>query len=313
MTTLHKYSISKLPDFNSSTDISNILMEIVVDEYGNNAYSNKYATFKDFGDYLVSSHPIFNKIDEIYNDKTITSLIEQSNEVDYDHKNDIYFSGQTYFQNHPLSKNLDNTQYDNLENNRTVRKDQLENFLHISGLEVRAVKQDYKCKQCLLKGEWKDTSDPVTYNESSVKPLEVPATKCKIKTPLFNGQLYATTAIRFPTEGDFVTIIGKVKVPVNISKETNAYYTPESNLWAGVFCVNNLIAITELHNYKNGIAYFSFQLPSSKDKKNVFQRIRIVVPFKPDDIIENDEDVHSDDDIFRNIPVNSVALFYYGP
>ena len=306
------YPIENLPDATTIGNVSKTLMELVVDEYGNNVYSNKQATLKAFGDYLISSHPIFNKLDEIYNERT----------SEYDHSSDIYLGGQIHFLHNPESQNKSGVPFSKLDYAQTIRKDQLEDFIHENGLEVETITHDMKCMQCVVRGEWKQK--PLRYTEISAAPLEFPATKCKVRTPLFNDTLYARNVIRMPKKGSFVTVVGKVKVPANIHDPTTPYYTPEKNLWAGALYINNLIAITELHNFKNDIAYFSMQFPTANlnfkvsnptpggpDIYNTYQRIRIVLPFKPADIVQNDEDMQSQTDIFKNIPVNAVALFYY--
>lgn len=314
------YPIYSLKEFSSITDLSSTFMELVVDDYGNNSYSNKKASFKTFGEYLVSSHPIFNKIDEIYNDKTQISVNTQTNEIAYIHKNDVYLSGTTHFLDNPKASN--NAAFSNLYSNQTVQRKQLENFVHINGLEVEALTSGLKCNQCVVRGEWKEKE--IKYSDRSIEPIYYPATKCKIKVPLFNNTLYGTNVIRMPKKGTFVTVVGKVKLPTDINKDTTPYYTPEKNLWAGVLFLNNLIAITEIHNFRNNLGYFSMQFPTANINfkvdnpneggpqiVNSYQRIRVVVPFKPDEIIPNDEDIQSESDIFRNIPINTVSLFYY--
>jgi hypothetical protein len=303
------YPISKLSNV-SGSNYSKLLMEIVVDNYGNNVYTNKQVPLEIFGDFLISSYPIFNKLNELYNDKTIVDY-DDSGTSSYRYKSDLYISGQTYFKTNPsLYSESKVDSYARLDSNNFVQKQQLEKYIHSNCLETFPIKSDYKCMQIVKKGEW--TEAELIYDETNFSKclLETPSVKGKIKIPLFNGRLYGTNVMRLPNQkSSFVTIVGKVRVPEEITTNTTRYYTPEHNLWAGILYLDNLIAVTELHNYNDGIAYFSFQLPSAHDGENTYMRIRVVVPFKPAEALENDEKTQID--IFKNIPVNSIAMFYY--
>ena len=298
------YPISRFTPIGLNLDT---LIEVVVDDYGNNSYVNKSTSVRTVGDYLVSAHPIFNKIDDVYNDKTITAYNAQLDEEIYRYNSHIYFSGQTYFELNPYSK--DTTKFENLILNQTVQKKQLERFIHDVAWETDAVQNDYLCIQFKDPfGWWSNiaTDANPTFNERTITPFATPASDCRFNRTSSYNNLFRTGEITF-YRNTFATIIGKIKIP-NFSKTRKpfVYYTPEKNLWAAVYCNSNIIAITELHNFTDdGIAYFSMQLPV------VFgQTIRVVVPFQPGEASSSDS---QDTGLFANIPTNSVCVFYYAP
>lgn len=315
------YPISKLDEYSypskiDESTISTLLMELVVDEYGNGVYSNKKATFQSFGDYLISSHPIFNKIDEIYNDRTIIDQDEQTGETIYRYRADIYLSGQTYFERNPLAYDTQKL-YTDLNLHQTVQKRQIEQFVHDNGLEIEPIGNDFKCVYAMKNGtntNWLEApKNPyMTEDLRNIVPFfeNVSTTNCfEINGYINDGKLVGTDVISFRNnQNRFVTVVGKVKVPVEIS--TSPYYTPELNLWAATYDEDSrgIVAITELHNYRNVgstyYAYFSMQFPIA-----INQKIRIVIPFMP----ANSETISETQsfDVFGKIPINSVCLFYY--
>ena len=300
------YPISKLDVLSVGNLNLDTLIEVVVDDYGNNSYANKQTSIRTIGDYLVSAHPIFNKIDDVYNDKTITMYDLNLDEEIYRYNSHIYFSGQTYFEINPYSK--DETKFENLILNQTVQKKQLERFVHDVAFEVDAIQNDYRCIQYKKPFGWwsnSSTDESPTFNERTIVQFDEPAAECTFdRSHLYAGHLYRTGEITF-YRNTFATIIGKVRVPNFKVTKPYVYYTPEKNLWAAVLCGANIIAITELHNFNNdGIAYFSMQLPVSFG-----QKIRVVVPFQPGEYIAGSET----ETLFSNIKTNSVCVFYYAP
>lgn len=298
------YPISKLSPLNS-LDL-NTLIEVVVDDYGNNSFVNKHTSIRTVGDYLVSAHPIFNKIDDVYNDKTVTVYDQRLDEEIYRYNSHIYFSGQTFFDTNPYSK--DKSKFEKLILNQTVQKKQLERYVHDVAFEIDPVGNDYRCIQYKDPFGWwtnSATDTNPTFNERTVEPFAQPAAECEFDRSHSYNKIFRTDEITF-YRNTFATIIGKVKVP-NFSTlpKPFVYYTPEKNLWAAVMCGSNIIAITELHNYDGDIAYFSMRLPVSFG-----QTIRIVVPFRPALPSPGDP---QDTGLFANIKTNSVCVFYYAP
>lgn len=297
------YPISKLSSLNKTSLDLDTLIEIVVDDYGNESFVNKKTSIRTIGDFLVSAHPIFNKIDDVYNDKTITVYDQNLDEEIYRYNSHIYFSGQTYFETNPYSR--DTTNFENLISNQTVKKKQLEKFVRDVCLEVDAINSNCHCAQYKNPFGWSSNElgdDNPTFNERTIIAFEEPHAECTFdRSHIYGGHLYKTGEILF-YRNTFITIIGKVRVPNFKKTKPFVYYTPEKNLWAGVLCGSNIIAITELHNFtENGIAYFSMQLPVSAG-----QTISIVVPFQPGEVVPETET-----GLFKNIKINSVCVFYY--
>lgn len=307
------YPISQLANLSSSFN-EDILIELVIDDYGNGDYVNRQTTIATFYDFIISSHPIFNKIDDVYNDKSYPEVNEETNTVSYRYASDIYISGQTYFAINPFS--YDKTQYSNLLDNQTVQKRQLERFIHDNALEINVVRNTDTIVQYGEYGWDKCSSNETNprLDTLSFVKFEAPNTKTKISLPPNDSiPLYHSNYISLYSNA-FVTIVGKVKLPkYEIDNTTNIkdvrrspYYTPENNLWIGIWEGKNIIAISELHNFDEDIAYFSFQLPMSRDHKYY-----LVVPFEVKGVDETG--TTKGNDLFSEIPVNSAAVFYYSP
>lgn len=280
---LTKYPISNLDS--ASLNLQDLL-EIVTDDYGNKSYVNKKITVESFFDFLVSSHAIFNKIDDVFNDKSIVDINEITNEEEYRYISSAYISGQTYFQNNPYTNN--NTIYNELKINETVKKQQLEKYIHDKCLEIRPLKTEDTAVQYTENGWYKSINDKenpridlLTFEE-----FAKPNLNCKIKNePNPNGIPFWHSGPISIFSNAWATIFGKVKYKKNA---WSAPYTlPDLGKWVGIVTgdENNtrLIAISELHNFdKNDIAYFSFQLPLNRNT-NYY----VVLPFKPLDVSES--------------------------
>lgn len=300
------YPISKLDSLNFN---ENALIELVVDDYGNGDYVNRKTTIGTFYDFLISSHPIFNKIDDVYNDKSVSEINDDTNTVSYRYASDIYISGQTYFDKNPFS--YDKTAYVKLFNNQTVQRKQLEKFIHDNTLEINAIKSGDTIVQYGVYGWDKSESDSTNprLDMTSLVKFAEPSQDTKIINDPDDSTipLTHTNAISFYSNV-FATIVGKVKIPNCFKGDLNyrmPYYSPETNLWVGVWEGKNIIAISELHNIENNVAYFSFQMPMAKNT-NYY----IVVPFSPGTSSGNEEQ-NTNLDLFSKIPVNSVSIFYY--
>ena len=276
-------------------------MEVLVDDYGNGIYTNKSTTFETLGIYLISSHPIFNKLNEVYNDKTVKTYDDDGNAT-YDYSGtSIYLSGVTYFNHNP--KSSDGKEYGSLKNNQTVQKDQMDALLKKIGLSIHPISKDSTYKQYVNTNQWEyDETNHPTYTETDISGFKIPSAKCKFDKTLDN--FHCTELITCSSDKNVIlNIIGKVRLPDPFKQKPTPYYTPEMNLWVGVLMENNIIAITELHNFKDNVAYFSMQIPMIRNKS-----FRIVIPFEPANAQSNGG---NEDDIFNNIPENYVSLFYY--
>jgi hypothetical protein len=300
------YPISKLSPLNFN---ENAWMELVVDDYGNGDYVNRKTKIITFYDFIISSHPIFNKIDDVYNDQTYVDVNEDTNTTSYRYGSDIFISGQTYFAKNPFA--YDTSPYPRLSDNQTVQKRQLEKYVHDNSLEINTIKTEDTCVQYGEYGWYKSTSDSdnpridalsfVKFKETS-KDFEIQNNKSS-SIPLNHSK----NAINVYSNS-FVTIVGKIKMHSSINKDLaqTPYYSVENNIWVGIWSNGNLIAISELHNYDGNIAYYSFQLPLTRDTDYY-----IVVPFDVDTSASNSSTNSSSYDMFENIAPNTAAIFYY--
>ena len=306
------YPISKLQDENVSYTNLNNYIELVIDDYGNNSYVSRKTEISTFYDFLISSHPIFNKIDDVYNDRSYPETNEYTNEVTYRYASDIFISGQTYFKYHPYSTDEKALKDNNFLANQTVQKRQVEQYVHDNALEINPVQYEDTMVQFEYYGWNKSLNDdenPRTDMLSFVA-LTRPSENCRIKkSPNADGiPLYHSDGFRV-FSNTFATIVGKVNLPegFNLSKQRKPYYTPENNLWVGVWWKNSLVAISELHNIVGNVAYFSIQMPMVMN-----ELYYVVVPFKPNGFgttLASDSTVEHD--MFKNIRVNTFAIFYY--
>lgn len=308
------YPISDLHELSRSTLSLDTMMELVVDDYGtgdtseNASWVNRRANIETFFDFLISSHPIFNKIDEIYNSELYPS--------------DIYLNGITYFASNPYSQ--DKSDYSELFENQTVTKDQLEWFLNANSLQIHSTTNTDVCRQYIDDGfdnEIDNTNAP-TYTSGTVIPFKKPVKLINVG-PIQSIPFYHTSSIT-PALNAFLTIVGLVEIPYEyLNQASIPYYTPERNLWVGAVWNGNIISLTELHNIRivkvnetknRAIAYFSMQFPVIKDESYY-----IIIPFVPpeqqDPKPENDflDDIPVGYDMFKDIRVNSIAAFYYAP
>ncbi len=265
------YPVSKMPGPNWNEYVDYI--EFVDNIYGNN-YVNKFIQIHAFSTHIISSYPIFNRLDELFNTELDNPRYAGA----------LYFGDDTYFRENPRSNST--IDFGSLTSSQTVKFSQLSDIIHANGLELYPVATNFKCKQVVGGGTWKESN--IIYNENVSTPMLEPANKCEIKNEIFDGLFYASGILSFEEKKScFATIVGKVKVPKSLleSNKTTPYYTPEYNLWAGLLYLNNLIAVTELHVYKNDIAYFSFQVPLVNVVNDAAtessQRLRVVVPFRP--------------------------------
>ena len=270
-----KYPISTMPSGSFDLDA---YLELVTDDYGHGAYVNRHTTVSSFFDFLISSHAIFNKLDDVFNERTIIDIDEATNEEKYRYIPSAYISGQTYFKDNPKSENT--TFYEALKINATVTKQQLEKFIHDKCLEVRALQTSDTAVQYTQNGWYKSTSDKENprLDNLTLQKFAKPNSICRIDRDA------GRDGIQFKHSGPFsiysnslATIFGKVRVPKS-EIESTPYYSSELGLWVGVMSEGRIIAISELHNFdENGeVAYFSFQLPMSRDTDYY-----VVVPFEP--------------------------------
>lgn len=274
-----RYPVSDLETY--TNPIPNSYLELVVDDYGNRSYVNRKTTTDSFFDFLISSHAIFNKIDDVFNERTIIDVDEATNEEYYRYGSSAFISGQTYFKINPSSNNT--TIYEELGLNETVKKGQLEKFIHDKCLELRSLKTEDTAVQYAENGWYKSISDGENprLDILSLVKFAVPNVDCKInRDSTQDGIPFWHSGPIAIYSNALATIFGKVKLPNTFNNlESSAYYTPELGLWVGVMCDGKMIAITELHNIDETtkIAYFSMQIPMSRDTDYY-----VVVPFEPD-------------------------------
>lgn len=297
------YPISELKSgvINYST-----LIELIIDEYGDGTYVSKNATIEMFGDYLVSSHAIFNVLNDIFNDKTVVDT--NINDVEtYRYASDLYFQSATYFLDNPYSKTSD-VRIEGLEANQTITKRQLQRYIQEHGMEIDTIKENYDIfKWNSNTNSWK--IDPIfpVLSETEFVPFNIENDNLIDLSPSINGTIYHGNANPIVAERNTViNIIGTISLPEGWNKPSTRYFIPEYNLWISLLNRNTgkkgLYGMTELHNIIDGVAYFSMSVPMS-----IGTRFSIVMPFEPGE----SRPLANEGSLFEGMTESNFAFAYY--
>ena len=296
------YPISEL----SSHKIDyNTLIELIIDEYGDGTYISKNATIEMFGDYLVSSHAIFNILNDLFNDKTIIDT-DINGDEHYRYASDLYFQSATYFLENPYSKET-SKRIEGLEMNQTITKRQIQRYIQEHGMEIDTIKNYYDIYlwDCQLTS-WNMNPNVPLMNEITCIPFNLSNNNLISLDSRIGSTFYYGNSNPIITEKNtLVNIVGMVSLPSGWNDPTTKYFIPEYNLWVALLNRKNnnaIFGLTELHNIVDGVAYFSMSLPMS-----INTSFSIVMPFTPGESVEID----TAGTLFSAISASNNAIAYY--
>lgn len=300
------YPISELK---SGTINYDTLIELIIDEYGDGTYISKNATIGMFGDYLVSSHAIFNILNNLFNDKTIVDTSPNGDET-YRYASDLYFQSATYFLDNPWSKET-RTRIEGLTLNQTITKRELQRYIQEHGFEIDTIKNYYEIFEWNHElSSWELNSTPPMLTEISNVPFNVENKNLiQLDSEIISTFYHGNSSPIITEKNTIVNVIGIISLPKGWNKPSTKYFIPEYNLWVALLNRKNnkaLFGITELHNIVDvddvGIAYFSMSIPMSIDT-----RFSIVMPFEPGESIQLD----NSGTLFEGITSTNNAIAYY--
>ena len=256
----------------------NTLIELIIDEYGDGTYISKNATIGMFGDYLVSSHAIFNVLNDIFNDKTIVDTDINENET-YRYAASLYIPSDTYFLDNPYNKDT-KTKIERLLSNQTITKGQLQRYIQEHGLEIDTVKNNYDFYKwnCESKS-WIIDEEAPTLTELTCIPFNIENDNLIEIDSEINSFYHGNSEPIVTEKNAIVNIVGMISLPKGWDDPSTKYFIPEYNLWVALLNRKNdkaLFGMTELHNIIDGVAYFSIIVPLS-----IGTKFSIVMPFEP--------------------------------
>lgn len=284
----------------------NTLIELIIDEYGDGTYISKNATIGMFGDYLVSSHAIFNVLNDIFNDKTVVDTDLNGNET-YRYVSDLYFQSATYFLDNPWSKEV-TKKIEGLALNQTITKRQLQRYIQENGMEIDTIKNYYDIYMWDHENStWNNDDNAPMLTETTLVPFNIADENLiEIDSKIGQSFYYGSLKPIVIEKNTMVNIVGTISLPDGWNDPTTKYFIPEYNLWVALLNRKNnkssIFGMTELHNVVDGIAYFSFSIPMSIDT-----RFSIVMPFKPGRSVE----IENQESVFSNLTMSNRAIAYY--
>lgn len=296
------YPISEL---RSGTIDYDTLIELIIDEYGDGTYISKNATIGMFGDYLVSSHAIFNVLNDLFNDKTIVDT-DLNGDERYRYASDLYFQSATYFLDNPWSKET-RTRIEGLSMNQTLTKRQIQRYIQEHGMEIDTIKDYYDIYMWNCNSRaWDLNLTLPLLTEITCVPFNVNDANLIDLTQEIDSTNYHGCSLQITAEKNtMINIVGTISLPEGWNKPTTKYFIPEYNLWVALLNRKNnksIFGITELHNIVDGIAYFSFSLPMS-----IGTRFSIAMPFTPG----NRTELANDNPLFSKMTSTNYAIAYY--
>ena len=309
------YPISQL---GSTTIDYNTLIELIIDEYGDGTYVSKNATIEMFGDYLVSSHAIFNLLNDMFNDRTIYKTDSNGNKI-YRYISDLYIPSTTYFLDNPylIDDNRQiNKRIEELSDTQTITKRQLQRYIQEHGFQIDTMKGGYDLFIWNYSSQsWRMITTKPQITESSIVQFSIETEDLIPLNSLVKSgySFYHGNPNPIVTEKNtIVTIIGSVALPNGWNDSSTKYYIPEYNRWVALLdrkpnnpSQANIFGITELHNItSNGqtMAYFSITLPLS-----IGTKFSIVMPFTPETSNANP----SIGSIYSGLNKTNHAIVYY--
>lgn len=308
------YPISEL---NSGTINYQTLIELIIDEYGDGTYISKNATIEMFGDYLVSSHAIFNVLNDVFNDKTIADTNDNGDAI-YRYASDLYIASSTYFLNNPYSDDI-SSRIESLELNQTITKRQLQRYIQEHGMEIDTIKDYYSFFKWNKSenGFWEvDTTVP-KISELTCVPFNLSGNNFVALTSTIGSFWHGCSNQIRVERNTIINIVGAIELPSGWNDESTRYFIPEYNLWVALLNRKEethhkpIFGLTELHNIvkktidgtDHYIAYFSFSLPMTIDS-----RFSIVFPFEPGTSVSG---IGISGTLFEKLNTSNTAFAYY--